>query len=102
MSTEPDPQNMDRDALIAEIVTLRRHRDQLRKMLQGVATVGGPVVRAARDFEDTLDEVDALFRWTDPTPEPLVTYAVQVGPGPIASALLRPTSPDEPDESDKR
>ncbi|QLF84870.1 hypothetical protein SEA_BBQVALINDRA_61 [Gordonia phage BBQValindra] len=65
MTTEPDPQQMDRDALIAEVVTLRGHRDQLRRALRNIDSIGGAVVDTVGGLDDALDEIEPLMRKTD-------------------------------------
>ncbi|QDM55881.1 hypothetical protein SEA_MAGICMAN_64 [Gordonia phage MagicMan] len=84
MSTEPDPEQMDRDALIAEVVLLRERRDILRRALLNVDSIGGAVVDTALSLEHTLGSISSLLRHTDPaapTQEPPTL-------GLIESALL--------------
>ncbi|ANA85457.1 hypothetical protein BOWSER_62 [Gordonia phage Bowser] len=123
MTTEPDPKQMDRDALIAEVVTLRGHRDQLRRALHSIESIGGAVANTAMALDDALEEIGPLMRMTDPCPPQTVTHSVVFaaaatkvatteyanGPGPIESALLNPAGTGggvvytrEPDGSDQR
>lgn len=67
MTTDLDPQSMDRDGLIAEVMSLRSHRDRLLQALKDLDSIGGAVVNTVLSLDSTLTTIEPLLT---PRPEP--------------------------------